>query len=192
MKKVLLSLVLVFACGLTNAQDFKKNGNYVTAGYGVDAAGLPGTFVGLGLGPIMATYERGVTDVLGIGRIGAGGGIAFSHYNYNSASVLLLSSIEHKYNTNRITPFLRATYHFEFDIPKMDVYAGIGFGVNIDAEKDKYYVNGVLNSTSASSTVRPVHLVVVGIRYYFSDSFGVYAEAGDGIANINAGIALSF
>ena len=193
MKAIIVSLVFAVASTFANAQDFEKGGNYITAGYGVDAGGLPGTFSGIGLGPIMVSYERGITDVLGIGRIGVGGGLAFSHYNYRSISTTFLTgSTEHKYKTNRVTPFIRGTYHFEFDIPKMDVYAGVGFGINIDSEKDQYFVNGSLNSKTASTTVFPVHLVVAGIRYYFSDAFGVYAEVGDGVANVNAGIVFSF
>lgn len=187
---VIISAFLFAVCSYSSAQDFVKGGNYVTLGYGVDAGGLPGTFSGLGLGPIMATYERGVTDILGIGRIGAGGGIAFSHYSYSDQ--FLFSFAESKYRTNRVTPFVRATYHFEFDIEKMDVYAGVGVGVNIDSEKEKYYINDALSSQDSRVNVLPVHLIVAGIRYYFSDFFGVYFEVGDGIANINGGIVLSF
>ena len=172
--------MLLAMCSNSSAQDFVKGGNYVSVGYGVDAGGLPGNFSGLGLGPVSATYERGVTDIIGIGRIGAGGGIAFSHYSYKTNSAIWL-----EYKTNRITPFVRATYHFEFDIEKMDVYAGVGVGVNIDSERQKS--NGV-----SSTKALPAHLIVAGIRYYFSDFFGVYFEVGDGIANVNGGIVLSF
>lgn len=184
--------MLLAMCSNSSAQDFVKGGNYVSVGYGVDAGGLPGNFGGLGLGPVSATYERGVTDIIGIGRIGAGGGIAFSHYNYSDKLNILFASTESQYRTNRITPFVRATYHFEFDIEKMDVYAGLGFGVNIDSEKEKYFINGVLSSEISDIRVFPVPIIVAGIRYYFSDFFGVYFEVGHGIANVNGGIVLSF
>lgn len=193
MKKIIILLFLSILSVEANAQEFEKNGNYVTAGYGLNFRGIPGTGVGIGLGPIMATYERGVTDILGIGRIGAGGGIAFSSYNYNNKGALfLLGSTENKYKTNRVTPFIKATYHFEFDIEKLDVYAGVGVGVNIDFDKDTYYVNGSLISESKDTNARPIHYIVAGARYYFSEAFGVYAEVGDGIANINAGVVFSF
>lgn len=200
MKKIIILLFLSILSVEANAQDFKKDGNYVTAGYGLNFRGLPGTGVGIGLGPIMATYERGVTDILGIGRIGAGGGIAFSSYNHsinnnkyvNGPSLFVFIPTENKYKTNRVTPFIKATYHFEFDIPKLDVYAGVGIGVNIEFEKDKYYENGSLISESKNTNARPIHYIVAGARYYFSEAFGVYAEVGDGIANINAGVVFSF
>ncbi len=192
MKTIIISLVFAIASTFSQAQDFKKGGNYVTAGYGIDvASGLSGTVIGIGLGPIMLTYERGITDVLGIGRIGAGGGVATSFYSYNSTSVFF-STYENKYRTTRITPFIRGTYHFEFDIEKLDVYAGVGVGVNIDSEKDRYFINGVLQSETKNSRVRPVHYIVAGVRYYFTDAFGVYLELGDGIANVNGGVVFSF
>jgi len=188
MKKLITILFVAVLSINASAQDFEKNGNYVTVGYGLDLYGHPGGSSGLGLGPIMASYERGITDILGIGRIGVGGGVAFSRYSYKNSQLFFNFSDEYRYKTSRVTIFAKGAYHFEFDIEKMDVYAGVGAGLNLDSEQESYYVNGILQSQAKNSRTSVVHYVFVGIRYYFTDSFGVYAEAGDGIVNLNAGV----
>lgn len=195
MKNLLALLFVVAVSSVTFAQDFENKGNYITIGYGVDLGGRPGTGTivhkGIGLGPIMATYERGITDVLGIGRIGVGGGVAFSIYNYNSSNNNNFFSNEYKYSTNRISLFVRAAYHFEFDIENLDVYAGVGGGVNIDNTKEEYFVNNNLQSNAKRSNVGGVHYIFGGARWYFSKAFGVYVEVGDGISNVNGGVVFS-
>ncbi len=193
--KNLIALLFVVALGTTTyAQDFEKGGNYITIGYGIDASGLPGSNVyrKLGFGPVMATYERGITDIIGIGRIGIGGGIAWSHYGYNdyNSSIWWLAGNEYLTSVNRLNIFVKAPYHFEFDIDGLDVYAGAGLGVRIDSEKYDYWNSGVVTEEKRTS-VGVDHYIFAGARWYFSDAFGVYLEVGDGISNVNAGVVFS-
>ncbi len=191
-------LCCALAINTASAQDFEKGGNYVTLGYGLDPWGNPAIggvgFFNAGykkstIGPIMLTYERGVTDVLGIGRIGAGGAIVQTFYNQKYT---YSTGFEDTYNRSRIGVIARATYHFEFDIPKMDVYAGVGGGVYFNSDKDKITNFLGQETVTRTTSVSGGHYVFAGIRYYFTDAFGVYAEAGHGVSALSGGIAFKF
>lgn len=200
MKKALLFFICILATGLMNAQDFRKDGNYVNVGYGLDPWGPAlitsnsGSVKRVNVGPIMVMYERGVTDVLGIGRIGAGGGLAQSFYSQTHTYF----GIENRYNSSRTSIVARGTYHFEFDVPKLDVYAGVGAALHIYSDKDEVYspfsssadANGYVVTNDAR--VGGGHYIFAGVKYYFTDAFGVYIEAGHGLAAFNGGLAFAF
>jgi hypothetical protein len=200
MKKAALFIICFLATGLLNAQDFRKGGNYVNLGYGLDPWGSPlvtstfGTVNTSNIGPIMLMYERGVTDVLGIGRIGAGGGLAQSFYTQKYTYL----GIEERNHTSRTSLIARATYHFEFDIPKLDVYAGVGGGLHIYSDKKEDYNPFDSNSNTdgfvvtRETRVGGVHYVFAGAKYYFTEAFGVYLEAGHGLVAFNGGLAFAF
>ena len=201
MKKGLITLVSILILCNVGAQDFVKGGNYITVGFGIDpyhgnngVGNAFGTYKKSGIGPVIATYERGITDVLGIGRIGVGGSFAKSWYTQKDK----YGNIEDVYRTSRFSFMAKAAYHFEFGIEKMDVYAGIAAGAHFYTDKNVYYspFNSSANSqgyvTSSSSYARPSHYEFIGIRYYFSESFGVYAEVGYGLAALTGGIVFSF
>ena len=182
MKKFVTLMVIMILSINLNAQDFEKGGNYVCVGYGLDPWGNPGNGFAFDnsnyrkttIGPSLLMYERGITDILGIGRIGVGGGFAHSLYSEKWVS----AGAEYKNVSHRISVILRAAYHFEFDIPKMDVYAGVGTAFHA-------YIN-------SSSTFPLGHYVFAGIRYYLTDAIGVYAEAGHGLAALNGGLVFKF
>lgn len=177
MKKGLI-IIMIMLSGMTMAQDFVKGGNYITLGFGFDPFYRP--YHGYGIGPVILGYERGVTDVLGIGRIGAGGtvGTAFYPGYYVNGK---------KKTGTKISVVGRAAYHFEFDVPKMDFYAGLQAGVYIS---NIYAYNPV--KEQFETRVYPTGGAFAGIRYYFTDAFGVYAEAGYGLGALNGGMVFAF
>jgi len=185
MKKGILLIVCLLSFSSVYSQDFEKGGNYISIGYNLDP------FRGnnyMGHGGSFA-YERGITDVLGIGRIGVGGSVSTMLYNYNSTVLFN----DHKHNVVRVSIGARATYHFEFDVPKMDVYAGVGAVFNIDIEEEKFNGTTVKKETHIGGNgTRSFHQVFAGIRYYFTDAFGVYAEVGHGHRLANIGVVFAF
>ena len=189
--KILLALLLVVAFGTAaNAQDFEKDGNYITLGIGTRFnINLNANYHSYkAFGPLMFAYERGITDILGIGRIGVGGGIA---YSTSSSKYTDFLGYESTYRSTDITVLLKGAYHFEFDIPKMDVYAGVGIANHFYSYSDEEIT--VVGTTTTSSTDMSLgHYVYVGIRYYFTDAFGVYAEAGHGVSSLNGGLVFAF
>lgn len=172
---VFFSLILTGAF----AQDFEKGGNYIITGFGFDPYYHPlGNY---GIGPVIVGYERGVTDILGIGRIGAGGTFAATFYPGT-----YLNGVH--YTGSRFSIVGRAAYHFEFDVPGMDVYAGAGIGVHILNEPyyNYYYAYGTVSRVTVATRV------FGGIRYFFVPAFGVYAEAGYGLSALNGGMVFHF
>lgn len=186
----LLATLLTFNVG---AQAFENGKNYITLGFGFDPYyrynnGFGNNYKYGGVGPIILTYERGITEKLGIGRIGVGGGVAQSFYTsrwYNG-------NWEHIDRTSRTAIFARAAYHFDFGIDKMDVYAGVGGGVYIynrthkTEDPDDFVVKNTRGSVGGG------HYVFGGIRYLFTNGFGVYAEVGHGLSAINGGFVFKF
>lgn len=168
-----IALVL-FVC-LTNvgmAQAFQRDGNYLQAGIGAQLHTL---------GPISVGYERGITGLIGIGRFGVGGVIANEFY-YNP---LYVNSVQ-----NRTTLMGRCAYHFDFDIEKMDVYAGAAVAIQFRGDnKDK---NTGYNYGNNIARISPFPTVFGGIRYYFSEKFAVYAEVGYGLGYLSGGIVYRF
>jgi hypothetical protein len=115
-------------------------------------------------------YEAGVADEIGVGVVGS---IAFGeHIRGRENAINSLVGVLGYYHFNKIIP-----------VQKLDVYAGAGFGINI------------LNAYNPShdTHVRPVFLGRVGVRYYFTNSFGVYAETGwDSVSSANLGVSFRF
>lgn len=199
MKKAVIIFCLLVS-GLSFGQAFEKGGNYITLGYGLDPWGHPGIGNAFGtykksyIGPIMMTYEYGVTDILGIGRIGAGGGVAQSFYTQRYK----YGNVEDVYRRSRTAVLVRAAYHFDFGIDKLDVYAGVGGAVYFYTDTDKYFdpydskADGSGYVLRKNSSVGGGHYVFGGVRYYFTSAFGVYAEAGHGLNAFSGGMVFHF
>lgn len=157
--------VLILLAGISHAQLFQKGGNYISAGLGSDP--LNRGFITAGF---VGGYEKGVTDVIGIGRIGAGGMVGFFYEdNRNNLNYLAQSGF-------RFSLALRATYHFDLAIDKTDVYAGLA---------------GVIHAGSVSA-FRPDPGIFGGIRYFFKDNIAAYAEVGYGLCILQGGLVYSF
>ena len=174
MKKVFAIVLFLLMANLSQAQSFEKGRNYIHFGFGAGpshsrSVNSLGYNYGLNIG-IIAGYERGITEKLGIGRIGVGGLIGQSFQSLNSSWIPTTSLVA------------RAAYHFDFNIDKMDVYAGIGAGVNIASGKYKNF--------SSNSLVQPN--LFAGIRYYFTSEMAVYGELGYGVSSINIGLVYRF
>jgi hypothetical protein len=173
MKKLFIVAVLLSTAFGSSAQAFEKGSNYLQAGYGLQLYTL---------GPICIGYEKGITDVIGIGRFGVGAVLAHEFYYGNS--VLL------NYVQNRTILMGRCAYHFDFNVEKMDVYAGAAVGIQYHGDykyKNTGSVSGLYNAG-----IYPASSVFAGIRYYFTSNFAVYAEAGYGLGYLNGGIVYRF
>lgn len=195
MKNQIIVVLFVLVSGFSMGQAFQNRGNYITVGYGLDPWGHPGlghaygTYKKATIGPLVLTYERGITEKLGIGRIGVGGSFAQSWYTQR----YFYGNVEDIYRSSRFNVMAKAAYHFDFGIEKMDVYAGIAAGASIYVDKDVVFDNDNQVYVDTRDTyVRPAHYEFIGIRYYFKPAFGVYAEVGYGLAAFNGGMVFHF
>ncbi len=120
------------------------------------------------------SYEQGAIDNLGIGNLGLGGLLGVKYFYGDD-----LSS-----NLTRMLVAGKATYHFNFvNSYKFDFYLGALGGM--------YF--WLTDATEISNSKTDFDFgAYAGIRYFFSDRFGVYLEAGYGLGFLNGGVAVNF
>lgn len=197
MKTISILLLSFLIVPNTFSQAFEKGSNFITLGFGLDPYGRTNKISnGYGhkntaFGPIILAYEHGITDLLGIGRIGVGGAVGQSFYTSKSFENKMGSIYEYKSNRSRTSLTFRAAYHFDFGVDKMDVYAGIGGALHVYSDTEKYDEPGLLYDRKSVS-VGGGPSIFGGIRYLFTPNFGVYAEAGYGLSALNGGLVFKF
>ena len=192
MKKVLL-LTLLSILGLnTNAQFFERDINYVNAGYGLgigygrllNAYQSYDNYKFSGFGPVAFSYERGITDNIGLGLA-----IGYSSYG----GTWLQTGYDYKYRWTTLSIMARGAYHFNVRNRQFDPYAGVGIGFLKYSYKWESNEPGFNEDTYNINFGTPLgYQIFLGARYMFSDNFGAYAEVGYGLSVANAGITLAF
>ncbi|MEN8119700.1 MAG: hypothetical protein ABFS35_05115 [Bacteroidota bacterium] len=186
MKKVLVIFIaFVVMSSYAKAQVMTKGDNALNFGIGVPALGAG---VKMSMPAIVAAFDHGFSDKLGIGYITGGAQLAFSGGGNT------IWGVDYSYTYLTVGP--RAAYHFDFyemtggksAFEKLDIYAGVLLGFTIATSK---YDDGFTTPTS-STNVSFTEDVFIGIRYSFSGSLGVYAETGYNVSFLNAGLTLRF
>ncbi len=164
-----LVITLCFLASSTAwAQSFQKGDKMLNLG-----VGLGSQFAVAGaksIPPVGLSFEVGLSDKFSLGAYGG----------YATAKVATGMG---DWNYNYILLGGRGSYHFDFGVENLDPYAGALLGYNIASVS----TTSNLPTASAGGLIYGGH---VGARYYFSPSFGVFAELGYGIAWLNAGIVI--
>lgn len=143
-----------------------------------------------------AAFDYGVYDFPEAKNlsIGVGGYLGYKSvsYEWNSSWV----DKNGKYHFNEPIKYtwtythigIRPTLHYSFN-DKAEIYGGLNIGYVVVSFKyspsDFSGFSGSYGSTIGWGTF-------VGGRYYFSKSFGIYAELGYGAAYLNLGVSLKF
>jgi outer membrane protein W len=197
MKKLLFTFIIISTCFSSKAQFFEKDLNFVSAGYGLGLGygRLLNAYQGYdgykfsGFGPVALSFERAVTDNVGIGLQ-----LGYSSYGgtWNQSSYLG-SSYDYKYKWSTLSIMARGAYHFNVRNRNFDPYIGVGIGYRKYSYKYTS-TDPTFNETTSDITlgVPLAYQLFVGARYMFNDNFGAYIEAGYGLSVLNAGITLSF
>jgi len=192
-RKLLANLLILLAVSNSFAQKnseanspvFGYESNVINAGIGlgdvyfasVSNSGIPVSF--------HVSYERGVTQKLGIGFIGLGGDFSFA-----SAKEVIGNTT---YTNSGLLFAARASYHFSLNGEigqKFDPYAGILAGFVIASHSSRG-PGGDLNEYEHSGG--PAAGAFVGAHYYFVPNFGVFAELGYNITSVfNTGLTFKF
>ncbi len=87
---------------------------------------------------------------------------------------------------------MRAAYHFDFGVEKMDVYAGVGGALHVYSDTDRTDNPFDTKYNKKSVSIGGGPSIFGGIRYLFTPKFGVYAEAGYDISVLNGGLVFKF
>ena len=172
MKKIILVFaVALFSATTMQAQEFEVGTNAVNFGIGL-GGGYYNAASGVSISPgFSVSYERGIWDAgPGVVSLGAFGG----YKSYDLGSSVDLS---------QLTFGVRGAYHYTgFDIDNLDVYGGVAISF------DRYGYDGSnlsdYNDTNFGA--------FIGGRWYFSDTFAVFAEAGYGASVLTLGVSLRF
>ncbi|HRH66932.1 MAG TPA: hypothetical protein PLU53_11585 [Bacteroidia bacterium] len=179
------------------AQAFVEGNNSINVGYGF------GTVVGTlfnsykdyneysfsTLGPLFLKYEHAVNDKIGIGL-----NVAYAKwelsYRYNGYSNQEFTEKD-SYTTYSILG--RFNLHFGH-MDKFDPYWGFGLGFrNANLKFSSSDPNGPKDTDISNPIPIPLGFeTTIGARYYFSDNFGIYAEAGFAKAVTQAGLTFRF
>lgn len=192
MKKMFFLALLVTFSYKANAQFFERDINYVNLGYGLglgygallNAYAANDGYKFRGLGPVAMSYERGVTD-----NIGVGVALGFSSYGANWVQ----SNYNYRYRWTTLSIMARGAYHFNVRNRQFDPYAGAGvgfqrFGYNWESSEPGFNES----ATNINFGTPLAYQIFLGARYMFNDNFGLYAEVGYGLSVANGGITLSF
>ena len=127
MKRIITIALLSIFTFSANAQFFEKDINYVNAGYGLgigygrllNAYQAYDGYKFSGFGPVAISYERGITD-----NIGLGVSIGYSSYGGR----WLQTGYDYKYRWTTLSIMARGAYHFNVRNRQFDPYAGVGIG----------------------------------------------------------------
>lgn len=178
MKKNNVLLFALFTCFsiAAQAQTFNKKDKFLNFGIGFGSVyGFTGSTSSTPA--LSGSFEIGVTDKLGIGRIGVGGIFGYSGYKYNGFGT--------SYSSSHILIGARGAYHFDLDVEKLDLYGGVMLGYNSVSYSDSF---GGFNPGSSAL----VGGIYGGCRYLFSDKIGAFGELGYSIAWLNLGLTVKF
>jgi len=182
----MLSCAIVCFSTVSFSQAVRNGDGLLSFGLGIGqghyAPGTYGTYSSrTSIGPITAGYQKIITDVIGVGRFGVGGSLGMSFHS----SKYRVGNTEIKNSATRTVLMVRGSYHFDLPSKNWDLYGGLGLGLYLYSYKyDSYW--GSNTGTSSASTL--AFSFFLGARYFFSDSFGVYAELGHGLGNLNLGL----
>ncbi len=181
-------ILMAMVSQVSFGQAFEQGTKVVSLGYGFgnlnravfklyeDEAGYKYS----GMGPLFAKFEYGVSDKIGLGlniaHIGAnvkyGTGTSQEEINWRNTSALL-----------------RMNIHFS-NSDKLDAFWGAGVGYRFGSWKFKSETGGV-----DGEVVNLIPLgfeTTIGVRYFFVEHIGIYAEAGIAKAPIQFGLNVKF
>jgi hypothetical protein len=164
-KVVAVGAMMVLGLTLSFGQSYEKGNSLLNIGVGFGG--------GFGM-PIGLSYEYGFSDkisggvYLGYASTSENFGVAEWKWTYGMGAA-------------------RASYHFDFNVEGLDPYLGVMLGYNY-AKGD--WSSGSFNVNPSAGGV--LYGGYAGARYLFTEKFGIFAEVGYGIGNLNAGLAFKF
>ncbi|MBC7904141.1 MAG: hypothetical protein H7Y27_11990 [Gemmatimonadaceae bacterium] len=156
---------------------FKPGTVTLALGVGVGAQ-YKGNYYNTGFGT-KAALEVGVWKA-GPGTISIGGQVGGSFSNNGP------------YNDYKARTFIvagRSAWHYGWQVPGLDTYAGLSAGVGFH---NYGWKNGNNNNDDDYNEVIPVLGAFVGASYFVTPKFGFNAEAGYDITQVQAGVIFRF
>lgn len=210
MKRILTvfsALVVILAAGnKVNAQAATQGNVIIDPYYGFPnfgkfyaknfAENFSGITVG-GYGPAGVRVEYMLADKFGIGVDAIFNGFDYKGtvtdtIGYDGMGNAITDTYEGKVAMRRVRVQARFNYHFDVATPDLDLYMGLGAGLN--SRTIKYWEDGVEQTDyQVSGVFLPVSFrFAAGMRYYFTQNIGLNAELGIGGPVMSAGLSFKF
>ncbi len=128
--------------------------------------------------PVIISGNFGIIDLVSAGFL-----LGYEGWGVNNSII--------KYSINYFKIGVRSDFHFNrwIKVKRLDIYAGVVFGVNIINE------TGTLISFIPpynATTAGFLWNVQAGARYYVAENFGFWGEVGYGYSIVSAGIIFKF
>jgi len=136
---------------------------------------------GSGFGPaIKVAAEKGMWEV-GPGVFTLGGEFGFSYFKYKYGL---------DWNETWVNMIFaaRSAYHYGWDVPGLDTYAGVPLGIGFSFFHDSYNLTAENYGARSHSPVYPYFGLFLGGSYFFNSSLGVNAEVGYNSTFANVGM----
>lgn len=195
----LLTGLAVVTPSAVSAQAFPEGSNSISLGYGgVTMLGSISknfdTYADVkytGMGPLYFKYEHAMTDHLGLGV-----NVAYAtnewNYRYTSTDENGNSNTYAETTTRSTYSILaRLNYHIGTN-EKFDPYLGLGLGYRDATWKyDSTDPNGT-SGVEISGLVPLGMELTLGMRYFFTDNIGFYAELGAAKSVLQGGLSVKF
>jgi opacity protein-like surface antigen len=182
---------------------FKEGTMVISLGYGVPNLGrsifkltedLYPESTSSGYGPIFAKFEYAVSNKIGLGAVirihGASldypvEGFAESSSGFRDSAV----TYNYKQKISSFAAMFRFNYHFATG-KKIDPYVGLGLGYGNTKWTFEDGGDDFGAAPTFSSLIPIGGELTVGMRYFFSDAVGAYAEVGLSKSIANFGLAI--
>lgn len=181
MKKVFISAMIVIAASVSAfSQTFEQGKKYVHLGVGVIS---PYAYADskMGVPPLHASFEVGVTDNIGIGGL-----VGYTSSKYEQS--FLGDSYNWKFSY--LILGARGYYHFT-NVEVCDLYAGAMLGYNVASAKFES-TNSDLERLVTEPKVGGVAFAgFVGARKNVGENFTIFGELGYSIAWLSAGVCFN-
>jgi len=174
-KLLFVTLVIAFVASSAFGQAYKKGDKMLNAGigfgfgFGTGTSDLPP--ISLGLQFLSLEEKISLGAIVGYASSTDDWGWFGSSWSWKYTYILVGG---------------RGEYHF-MDSKNLDGYVGAVLGYNVVSVTTPSGYAGSAYSSAASSLF---YGGIVGLRYYFSPSFGIFGEAGYGISYLTAGVTL--
>jgi hypothetical protein len=179
----IIIFLLAFMAGFS-VQSLSAKGPRNPAGIGTGVFGFgmgPGIpyYGGSGFGPaILVHYDQSIWKA-GPGTISLGGQIGTSFFSHNYSH----ENVNYKYSWVNMGFVFRGAYHYSWDVPGLDTYAGFGAGTYFSIYNDDGYDSG-----KKSSHVGFLPTAFFGGSYFFNNAVGLNSEFGYNFAYITIGL----
>lgn len=185
-------LAALFAPNARAQSTVAKGDNLFSIGVGAAPNYYSGFYTSYNVGSSLGLYLRyaKATNLeVGPGVLTLGGmvGVSRARYRYDGFGA------SYRHTWTNIPVLFVGEYHYDFDVPQLDTYVGLGLGFRLES-----YNHKVVSGSGAAETagdyggVDAAGAFYMGGAYYFNDQLAAFLELGRGVTLVSIGVTAKF